>query len=234
MNAYMIFNGVSSRELDLIVEKLPDEPKPRRNTEEVQILGKPGRAIMDLGSYDLYQTSAKLNCNGRSPSDVYAWLSGEGWLTTSEDPQYMRWVCFYDQINDTRFRVDACYDTLTAPMRVQPYKYLAVQEPMTLMGAKVFPGQGNDIAAPLIEISGTGDVELSVNRATVLISNLSGAIYLDCDAKIAYTESDGAKVFAGRQVAMVDEWPYLEPGENSVNWSGEISYVKITPWWRWI
>ena len=234
MNPYIIYNGISSEDLDLIIEQLPDEPRPRRNTEEIQVIGRPGRIITDLGSYDMYQTNAKINCNGKAATEVYAWLRGEGWMTTSEDPAYMRWVCFHDQINDSRFRAGACYDTLTVPMRVQPYKYLVEQTPLICTSPAVFDGNGNEPAAPLLEISGIGAIDLMVNGASVMIADLSGIMYLDCDAKMAYTEKDGQKVFAGRQITMVDDWPLLDTGYNSVSWSGDVGYVKITPWWRWL
>jgi phage-related protein len=63
-----------------------------------------------------------------------------------------------------------------------------------------------------------------------------GSITIDCDAKTAYTvDISGNKSFAGRQVTVVDDlWPYMEPGENSVSWSGDAGLVIIQPWWRWL
>ena len=237
MALYAIFNGKSNEDYGFIIEQLPDEHRPRRNVEPVEIPGKHGRAFEDLGNYETYNTSMKINPNGRSVSDVYAWLRGEGWLTTSQDPEYMRWVSFYDQQNDSRFRLNAeCYDTITIPVVVQPYKYLADQQPMELNGAAVFTGMGNDNADPVITVYGTGEIDLMINGASVLISNLMGSITIDCDAKTAYTvDLSGNKSFAGRQVTVMDDlWPYMEPGENSVSWSGDAGLVIIQPWWRWL
>lgn len=238
---YIIFNGISSTDMGFIIEQLPDEHKPKRITEQIQIPGRHGRIVEDMGAYDQYNTDCRINCNGHAPTEVYAWLKSEGWLTTSQDPEYMRWVSFYEQQQDDRFRLGAgageCFDTIRVPMIVQPYKYLAVQEEIELESAAVFDGSGNDSAEPILAVTGTGDINLMVNGATILLDDLSGTIYIDCDAKTAYMVEDNIKTFAGRKVTIIDDvWPYLEPGTdaNSINWSGSVSKVKIQPWWRWI
>lgn len=238
MNQYITFNGVSSGDIGpngLIIEKMPDEIKPARNIEEYSIPGRDGRQIEDLGGYDLYKTQIKINCNGADLTDVYAWLDGEGWMVTSDDPEYMRYAGFCDQINDQRFRAGTCFDTITVPVYIQPYKYLAVQEDIELAEPAVFSGQGNQNALPVIEITGSGDITLMVNGSSVLINDLDGTIILDCDTETPYMEINGDTVFSGRKITVVDdEWPYLEPGTNSVNWSGQVSKLVIHPWWRWI
>ena len=237
MEPYAIYKGTSNADIGVFMEQLPDEIRPRRNIEEIQIPGKDGRAAVDLGSYDIGQTSMKVNCNGHTPTEVYAWLRGEGWLTTSNDPEYMRWVSFYDQIGDSRFRTaEACYDTLNIPMRVQPYKYLvnAADDYMDLTEEKVFEGKGNDDALPVLEITGSGDINLMINGMTVLIDGLNGTLMLDCDTKTPYTDENGVMQFAGRKVTVIDEWPRLLPGSNAVSWTGSVSRLRIRPWWRWL
>lgn len=238
MADYMVFNGISNQDKGFLVEKLPDEHRPRRNTEQTPVPGRPGRMIEDLGNYDQFNTNCKINCFGHAPTDVYAWLRGEGWLTTSQDPDFMRWVSFYDQITDDRFRTSAeagCFDTLTIPLTCQPYKYQVQQESLDFTAPAVFEGKGNENAAPIIAVTGTGDISLMVNQATLLLDDISGTIYIDCDALTAYTITNGEKQFAGRLVTVIDDlWPYLEPGYNSINWTGGVSKVNVQPWWRWL
>ena len=238
MQNYMIFNGVSNLDKGFLIEKLPDEHRPRRNTEQVQVQGRPGRLIEDLGSYDQFNTNCKINCFGHAPTDVHAWLRGEGWLTTSQEPEFMRWVSFYEQTTDDRFRTNAaegCFDTITIPMTCQPYKYQLVQDEIELTQAATFAGKGNEKAAPIIAVTGSGDINMMINGTSLLLDDLGGTIYIDCDALVAYTISNGAKKFAGRKVTVIDdEWPYLDPEENSISWTGNVSKVNVQPWWRWL
>ena len=237
MTPWIKFRGIDSRDMGVIMERLPDEPRARRNFEEIPIPGRDGRSGKDKGSYDIAQTNMSINLNGREPTDIYAWLQGEGWLITSDDPEKMRWVSLYDQISDAGFRVQgACYDTITVPVRMQPYKYSANAESeyADYTSAAVFNGQGNAKALPILEITGSGDITLMANGATVMIDELDGTIIIDCDAMTAYTEANGVISFAGRKVAIVDEWPRLDPDSNSVNWTGNVSRLRIRPWWRWL
>lgn len=237
-NPYIIFNGKSSEDLGFVIEKLPDTPRPKRNYEEVEIPGRDGALITDLGGYSPYTGKIRINPFGHELSDVYGWLRGEGWLTTSDEPNYMRWVAFYDQVDDTRFRaLGACYDTLTVGGRFDPYKHLVTRDVHTLAKPGTFAGKGNANALPTIEISGTGSVNLMVNEYSILIDGLSDTLTIDCEARTAYTQGEEGKVFAGRMITLVDGWPELLPaGEvtNRVNWTGEVTSVKITPWWRWL
>lgn len=239
MPDFMIYNGVSNHDRGFLVEKLPEEHRPRRLIEQVQIPGRPGRITEDLGAYDSFNTNCKINCFGHAPSEVYAWLRGEGWLTTSQDPDFMRWVSFYDQITDDRFRLntsgDDCFDTLTIPMTCQPYKYQVQQEILSFAEPAVFYGKGNENSAPVIKVTGSGSISIMVNGATVLLDDVTQPIYIDSEALTAYTESGGEKQFAGRHITIIDDiWPYLEPGSNSINWTGSVSEVEIRPWWRWL
>ena len=237
-NPYIIFNGVSSEDLGFVIEKLPDMPRPKRNIEETEIPGRDGSLITDLGGYACSQIKLTINPFGHPITDVYGWLQGEGWLTTSDDPEYMRWVAFYDVITDSRFRADGrCYDSLSVAARAWPYKHLVAQQAIEVSEPQVFQGQGNAPSLPVIELTGVGSVDLMVNDASVLIEALDGTIILDCDARTAYTEIEGVKTFAGRQVTLAGEWPQLLPaGEitNRINWSGSVERVKINPWWRWL
>lgn len=238
MIPYVIFNGISSMDIGpegLIIEQLPDELKPARNVEEVSIPGRDGTVYEDLGGYETYRTSMKINCNGAQLSDVYAWLDGEGWLTTSENPEFMRSVAFYEQIKDQRFRAGACYDSITIPLVAQPYKYKVNQQLLTITQPTVFSGEGNKKAKPVLAITGSGDITLMVNGASVMIADLDGTIILDCDTETPYSETDGVKTFRGRMITVIDnEWPRLDPDTNSINWTGSISQITIDPWWRWI
>lgn len=238
MNPHVIYNGVSSEALGLIVEELPTWHRAQRRVSEQTIPGRPGALVQDDGGYDLYSATLRVNCNGADPRDVYAWLRGEGWMISSDEPDYKAYVYAYGGVDANRLRVEgACYDSLSVSLRVEPYLRLVTEQAVTLNAAGTFEGQGHDASAPLIAVTGAGDPILMVNDATLYLYDLSGTLYIDAEAGIAYTLEEGAPVFAGTQVSLEEgEWPALLPaGEvNLVNWTGAISSVVIQPNWRWL
>ena len=231
---YVIFNGVSSRDIGLVVERLPDFHRAKRMTKEYVIPGRSGKLIVDQGGYDTEKTTLKINCFGVERSVVYGWLRGEGWMISSDEPQFKAYVNAYARIKDDRFRCGGCYDTLSIDLQVQPYLRLVNEAPITLGDPAVFDGMGHDPSRPLIAITGRGNVEVLVNDSSVLIDGLDGTLYLDCEAGIAYTEADGKTIYAGDRVQIINGWPELEIESNRVNWTSGVSSVVIQPNWRWL
>lgn len=86
-------------------------------------------------------------------------------------------------------------------------------------------------AKPLIKITGSGNVTLTVGTYTVSISSMSSYINLDCETQDAYktaAENQNNKV----TLPAGQGYPVLVPGSNSISWTGTVTKVEITPrWW---
>lgn len=238
-NPEIIFNGVSSEALGLIVTKLPDFHRAPRRVTQTDIPGSSVPVIQDEGGYDPYETTMEINANGVPLQDIYAWLRGEGWMISSDEPDLMAYVYLYGQIEDSRFRVEGyCYDNLVIPIQTEPYLREVDEAGITLTTAGTFAGRGHDPALPAITVTGTGDINLLVNGASVLIDGLSGSITIDSETGVAYTGAGDQMEWAGSMVSLQegDSWPQLKPaGEtNLVNWSGTVTSVVIQPKWRYL
>lgn len=237
-NPGIIYNGISSETLGLIVTRLPDFHRAAYRVSEVTIPGRSGQLVQDDGGYDLYSTALEINCNGVDLRTVYAWLRGEGWMISTDEPDYKAYVYLYAQADDERFRAAGTYDTLSFSLRVEPFLRLVNEEAVVLTeNANTFQGQGHDATLPFIHVEASGDVTLMVNGATAYLTEVDGDIWLDCEAGVAYTEAEGVKAFAGTQVTLEDgEWPYLLPegGANLVSWTGSVARVTLQPNWRFL
>lgn len=236
-NPEIIFNGVSSEDIGLIVTRLPDFHRAARRVAQSDIPGRSQPVVQDEGGYEPYQTVLEINANGVPLETLYGWLRGEGWLISSDEPDRMAYVYVYGQIEDSRFRAEGeCYDNLTVRLLVEPYLREVDEARMSLTQAATFAGRGHDPALPEITVEGSGDINLMVNGASVLIDGLDGRITIDSEAGVAYTGSGDEKEWAGMQVTLIDGWPELKPagGTNLVNWSGSVLGVTIRPRWRYL
>lgn len=239
-NPHIIYNGVSSETLGLVIERLPDWNRAPRKYEEHDIPGRSQPLIIDGGGYESYSTTIEVNTFGVPVRDVYAWLRGEGWMISSDEPEYKAYVHLVNQITDNRFRVGrSAYDTLQFNLLVEPYLRL-VNEPLVTMTADGFiPGQGCDKSQPVITVYGAGDVTLMVGRYTVMIEGMANNLTIDCDAGVAYTTVNGEKVFAGGLVTLVAGWPQLncaydEINQTAVSWTGAATRIEVQPNWRFL
>lgn len=233
---YVIYNGVDSRNMGVIMMRLPDFHRAARRVAQSDIPGSSIPVMMDEGGYEPYQTQMIVNANGADLRTLYGWLRGEGWLISGDEPDFKVYAYLYGQIDDERFRAGATYDTLTVPLTVEPFMREVNEAAVTLTAAGVFSGKGHEPALPVIRVTGSGDVNLMVNGASVLIDDMSGTIVLDCEAGVAYKEVTGGIEWMGQKVTLVEGWPELNPGggTNTVNWSGGITQAVIQPQWRYL
>ena len=237
MAPFIVYNGIDSRQLGVVIEKLPDFHRAARRYEQNEVPGRSGVVMTDTGAYETYQTTLEVNTFGVDLHTVYAWLRGEGWLISSDEPDYMAYVYMYPQVDDSRFRASgSAYDTLTVQMIVEPFLRQVTESTVIMSAQGSFPGQGHEPSDPVLTVTGSGDVRVVVNDRAVLIDSLSGDMVIDCGAGVAYQTINGADVFCGTQVTLEDGWPQLQPdGEtNSVSWTGSVTQVRIQPCWRWL
>ena len=95
---------------------------------------------------------------------------------------------------------------------------------------------GTMYSEPIIELTGTGDVSLTVNGVTLEISGMSGTIYIDVHTCQAYKIEYGSKVSILSSITGLIEKMVLVPSSdafNVISWTGDVSSVKITKNERW-
>ena len=86
MGAYFIYNGISSKDMGVILKKLPPITKPKKRIEIVQVPGKNGTLHIDENCYEPINISLectlKKNINVR---DITKWLIEFGTITFSDE-----------------------------------------------------------------------------------------------------------------------------------------------------
>ena len=168
-------------------------------------------------------------------SQIRAWLKGYGRLTLSTEPGYYRLARLADLI--ALDPVVEGFEDLKGQVifRCDPYLYYTSAPAQTLAEAGFLTNPGTAAAAPTIRVNATGDIDLMIGGQTVLLTDLTGAIILDCAAQEAYSEdANGLKTNLNDRMA--GDFPLLKPGANAISWSlGEgaaLTSVVITPNWR--
>ncbi len=225
---YIIFNGIDSRELGVVVEQLPDFHRALRNVELIPVSGRDGRLEQDDETHDVYTTPMKINCFGVPLSRVYAWLSGAGWLISSDEPDRAVWTSMHMPIKPTRFRVnDACYDSLLCTVYCQPYRYFYPEaEDVTVTASPAeIENPGTWRSQPVITIRGSGDFSVLLGQYQMDFEDIEGGIVVDCELEECLS-LDGAELLNSR--ANMDEYPRLMPGANYIQWSGTGTIESIT------
>ena len=224
---YYIYKGVDSREIGVIVQKMPDLHRAPENVTLLQVKGRNGRLEQDDGTSDIYKDTIKINCNGVPLRQVYAWMSGAGWLIPGTEPDRRIWVSMHMQPKNSHFRADgACYDSITFDIYCQPFRYFEPDvEPVVVTES---PGRidnpGTQYSEPVITIRATGDITVLLGQYQMDFEGLTDGIIVDCALEECFS-LDRAELM-NRHPSM-DEFPRLLPGANFVQWMGAVESIRV-------
>lgn len=228
---YFIFDGKDSRDMGIIVESLPTIQRPRRKVTRFDVTGRDGPLEVDDGGYDGYQTTLQINAFGQKLEKLFAWLTGEGWFVSSDEPDRAMWVSLDAQIKGKRFFCGACYDSLTVTLYIYPYRYIY---PMTATTEyTTFPAtitNPHAIASkPRIKIEGSGDIIVNVNAQQMAFTDLTDGIIVDSELMECLNLTETALMNGN---ASMEDFPELVPGANMISISGSVTKITVTPRWR--
>ena len=228
------FKGIDSRDMGVRVARLPDIPVAEARGRAVEIPGRDGSLWLEDGAFEDIGLTVELELlRWAEAGEITGWLCGAGELVLGSLPEYRYEARIGEGFALKRGTYALGRYGAAVPFICKPFRYLAgrpAEKCLTAPGG--FRGAGNWFARPVISVYASGDVQLTVNDAPVLLEGVDGHITLDCDAMMAFR--DGANVSPQVTLLSDDEgWPRLNPGENRVDWSGEVKQVVIQPNWRW-
>lgn len=237
-NAWFSFKGMRNDEMGVQMLSMPTRPHPARKGNLIDIPGTHGKVFQDEGVYDRILVSLRcVAVDNDNIDDVNGWLTGEGMLIFGDEPERSYNARITKEFSRSNKNPRLRGQEFTITFDCEPFRYQATPvAPIALSKSGNVTNPGTVASAPLIYIEGTGDCTLMIGRNTLIFSNIPGHIYVDCDAKIAYTGDGTASspiVLATQYVT--GEWMSIEPGENAVQYTGSgISKIILTPRWRWL
>ena len=235
---HITYNGVTNTEVGA---ELVDIDIPSRAGQQAETLTIPGRVSPLLRIYpqrDAYSITVTLRfLYNEDLSTVYNWLSGSGRLVFSDTPDRYYNVSACAGISSKRIGAANTIREVKIKLTCSPFAYAIANDPVKLTS---FPAQiqtiGTMYSEPLIELTGTGDVTLTVNGTALEISGMSGTIYIDVHTCQVYKVEHGSKVSILSSTTGLIEKMVLVPDTEAVNvitWTGDVSGVKITKNERW-
>ena len=237
MAAYFVFKEKNSNEQGVRILSMD---LPSRQAEPYDALHVPGRPepMMHLQTgRSFLPITVKMEINRDADvRSILAWLTGSGDLITSDEPdkRYTAYAC--DTVSVSR--LNGVYRSITVRFQCSPFAYAVANDPVTL---DTSPAQlqtvGTMYSEPLIEISGAGDVTLTVNGTALEIRGMSGTVYIDVHTCQVYKLEYGAKTsIIGSTTGWIEQM-VLVPSADAVNvisWAGNVTAVKITKNERWV
>lgn len=233
MRNYIILNGVNSNTITgLLISTLPPITKPKQRTETEEIDGRDGDIVTKLG-YSAYDKEIEIGLYGDFDiDDVIAYFNSEGTVTFSNEPDKFYNYQILDQIDYEKL---IRFKTATIKMHMQPFKYPVQEQTITLSGETTVQNAGNIYARPVLNISGSGNIEINLNEQQIFEVDLgedATSITIDTNQMEAYnpntTELMNRKVTGDYSLFKIGS------GNNTVEITGTVTSATISNYTRWI
>ena len=233
---FIIFNGRSSREVDLEVETFPSYASPKRSYDKVTIPGRNGDIIVDNGSWEnvvrTYSVSfgSKYRDYTEMVNKVSEWLHSTftyARLEDSYEPEYYRLAAFIDEIEFSNIyhhggQADLSFDC-------KPQRFLKDgDEPLVITGSsRAIINPTSFESNPIITVYGSGSGTLTVGTYTVRFSSINSIVIVDSELQDVYYNNQNRN----ETVTLDRGFPKLPSGETTVGFSGGITKVEVVPKW---
>jgi predicted phage tail component-like protein len=215
----------------ILVATRPIIPKPQRHMDYIDVPGRSGSLRVDYETYA--DIMIPVICSFRDADipgqadEVKAWLNGgEGQLIFSNqtDRYYLAHVS--DQFDIAQeYKI---FGKFQVDFRCRPFKYAVTNTPVTLTEAGAVTNPGNINSEPVILVTGSGAITLTINGTDIVLADVVDNVTIDSVLKDSY------KGTVLKNSKMTGEFPLLTPGSNSFSWSGTVTSVEVTGNWRWL
>lgn len=233
MRNYIILNGVNSNTITgLLISTLPPITKPKIRTQTEEIDGRDGDIVTKLG-YSAYEKEFQIGLYGDYDIDeVIAYFNSEGTVVFSnEEDKYYNYQIL-DQIDYEKL---IRFKTASIKMHVQPFKYPTNEEIITISGETTVINEGNIYATPILNITGSGTIEVILNEIQIFSIDLgenATQIIIDITNMEAYNSNTTALM--NRQVTGDYSLFKILAGTNTVELSGSVTSATISNYTRWL
>lgn len=239
---YVSFNGKRNTRFGVKMLSRPVRQSATPRGKLVTIDGRDGGYWLDDDSEGTIKITQEFAVEDPAMEHAaLAWLKGSGRLTFGDDPDYGYRARVTNIKNLTALTPRLAGMRFVVTFTCQPFRFLVNEEAVTVTESGTqFEGMGSDPSLPVIEIQGSGDVNLMVNSTSVLIEGIQTKYVLDCDARMGF-DKDGNNASAQATLLRTNSkaggWPTLRSAAqvnhvNQVSWTGSVSQVVITPNWR--
>jgi len=227
MSAFFIFKNIDSRDMGVIVNKLPSITKPEKQIEKIEIEGRDGFLTVDHGGYQGTVKTVECTLDNGDINQICAWLDGSGEVIFSNEDDKVYKAVIINQISLDK--IIPILHTFLIQFECQPHKYSVNNDVITLNSTPATINNLNSaLSKPIIKVYGTGAIELTVNSNVIHLTNIVDYVTIDSEMVDCYKDSQLMNN------NMLGEFPILEIGTNSISWIGTVTKIEIIPNWRWI
>ena len=217
------FNGVSSDNYKVTVEKCPSYPVAQRVVEHIQVPGRNGDLIRDTGAYGNVEQTYSIWFDGRNDSmqeaarSIALWLNGSSGYCRLEDTYdtdvyRMAVMSNYTEYRNFRNRIGRADVTFSC----KPQRWMKTGESLVPVAGATLSNQYMD-CFPIYAVTGNGTVTVDSNTFTV--TNNAGIVL--------YVDSETGECWTG-DLTINKRWPFAKQILTTSEPTGSFKLMGLT------
>ncbi|WP_026673612.1 distal tail protein Dit [Alkalihalobacterium bogoriense] len=218
-----------------VIEKRPTISSPKRRVTYIDIPGKNSSIRYDERTYEDITILVECGLNLRGNlieklDEIKSWLfnTGESNLVFSFQPDKKYIAQVVNAIDFTQvFKYTSKFPIL---FKCRPFKYAVQNEEIVIeTNGTTVHNPGSIESLPVIELTGSGDIELDINAGVIHLKEVQNKIILNSELEDCYDEE-----YNNLNSKMLGRFPLFNIGANSIHWTGNVLKLEVRPNWRWL
>lgn len=230
---YLIYNGESSADYDLLVGAQNTFNAPKRSVTKYMIPGRNGDLIKDNGCFENISVPYTVVCKSgfeNLADSISAWLKSPTSYCRLEDshhPEYYRMGLVTDAITYTTGALNHSAKA-TVTFDCKPQKWLTEGERVEkFTSAGTIFNPTKFASKPLIKVYGNGQSTLKIGDYSMSL-NLQAYVTIDSELM----DCTRGNMNMNSYVVLASGFPELKSGMNLITFTGGITSIEITGrWW---
>lgn len=210
-----------------------------RDVDEIEIPGRNGVVVRDNQRFkpveqnfeftiSLLKGKSNLENQIKEAQSFISSLYGFKDFSWTGEPNYI----FKAKVNgkSSTSRSNPLRATVDVPVKLFPMKYLKsyYNTSRTLKSGESFQNKGTQIAYPIITLTGTGNVTLTVNGKKFVLKNITDGVVIDCENQVV---TDLTKKHSQMDKVYSYPFPHLGAGKNTISWDNTAFTGTIIERW---
>lgn len=222
----LIWKGEDVTNKGIIVEHIPTITKGKKRITVYDVEGRNGFLYLDGGTYEPFALTVGCHFdeNVADFDEIKAYLDGYGTLQLQSDRQY---TAIINNAIDFEKVAQAHFRKFAISFLVNPIAYATSSTSVSITSSPTTFSISGATAEmqPIITLKGSGDASFTFNNKTFYLSSMNSSLTykLDCFNKVI-VDNNGLNCAD----QMLYSFPVLQPGTNSVSYSGTLTAFNIT------
>lgn len=222
------FKNVVSSDIGIMINRVVVPPSSVEDYQMISIPGRqePLRSGLKTRQPIMIEVEATI-VEENKLRQIYSTFQGVGQLiiSTESDKYYNASAQVITPDNIVRYM-----NKITLGFECQPFAYAVSNDPVELEisgSAATIDVGGSYYCQPIYQITGSGNITLSVNSASLFtLYNVDG--YVTVDTALMMCHKNGVNVVSSGKL------PFLSPGINMLSWSSNVTKMEVTKNERWL